>query len=292
MTAFVEKIYIYPIKSFDGVEVQSRLLTHGGALLTDREFVLVDSEKVPLGSSISNVVQQSVNGKNEPTLFSIRANFEDFRDRSPTEPITSVVLTDQSGSKVKFDLEKDFLAIDAWVSKLTNRKVRLERNILGGFPDSKTGTGPTWIAQATLETVASWMRAADKRPVTADEVRRRLRVNIVVGGVPAFWEDHLIPAHSNSTFVPFTVGVCDFEGTGPCLRCPVPSRDPENGVISKSFQRTIITQREANLPAWITQQAFQHGFYYLSSKSRGAPTLEPKLAGNSAIIKVGDKISL
>jgi uncharacterized protein YcbX len=53
----VESIYIYPVKSFDGVSVVQRQVTTGGALQGDREFAIVGDDGTP------------VTGKNEPRLF-------------------------------------------------------------------------------------------------------------------------------------------------------------------------------------------------------------------------------
>ncbi len=68
--------------------------------------------------------------------------------------------------------------------------------------------------------MASWFD-----DVTVDGLRRRLRANVEVGGVPAFWEDRFVGADAPA----FRAGSVRFEGVTPCGRCVVPQRDPDTG---------------------------------------------------------------
>jgi uncharacterized protein YcbX len=142
------------------------------------------------------------------------------------------------------------------------------------------------VSRASLETIATWFSEDHDSKLTGDDIRQRLRVNIVVEGVPAFWEDRLLPEASEAPGIPFTIGGCSYEGVGPVLRCPVPTRDPHTGEIMRGFQRKLIQGREANLPPWSPRAAFVNGFYYATSKTRGHIGCE----GNT--IKVGDIVDL
>jgi len=65
-----------------------------------------------------------------------------------------------------------------WLGEWFGYPVTLDRNREGGFPDDTTASGPTIISEATIETVAGWFDGADPAGM------RRLRPNIVLGGVP------------------------------------------------------------------------------------------------------------
>jgi uncharacterized protein YcbX len=62
--AYLERIFIYPIKSLDGLALSSATVVYGGALQHDREFALVDAE------------HRFVNAKRFPAIHHIRATFE------------------------------------------------------------------------------------------------------------------------------------------------------------------------------------------------------------------------
>jgi uncharacterized protein len=60
-----------------------------------------------------------------------------------------------------------------------------------GFPDDLDSPGPTIISTASLQEIASWYPH-----LLVTEIRRRLRTNIEITGVPAFWEDRLFTGKS------------------------------------------------------------------------------------------------
>ncbi|MFC7173593.1 MOSC domain-containing protein [Haloplanus litoreus] len=86
--------------------------------------------------------------------------------------------------------------------------------------------------------------------------RRRLRPNVEIGGVPAFWEDRFL----GSTPSGFEVGGIRFEGAEACARCVVPSRDPETGEPIADFQERFARRREETLPDWAPRREFEHFF--------------------------------
>jgi hypothetical protein len=161
-----------------------------------------------------------------------------------------------------FAFADDPPALAEWFAQHFERPIVVRRDLTGGFPDDMQAPGPTVIATATLSTVASWFCG-----MTTDDARRRLRANIEVGGVPAFWEDGLYTAAGN--VVPFRVGAVMLEGTNPCARCVVPSRDPETGVPLREFAKVVAQRRAAGLPPWAERSRFDH-FYRLALNTRAA----------------------
>jgi hypothetical protein len=152
--------------------------------------------------------------------------------------------------------------------------VRRDEN--GGFPDDGNAPGPTVVSTATLAAVASWFPGLD-----VDSVRRRLRANVEIDGVPAFWEDALFGAAGDA--VPFQLGAVELAGTNPCQRCIVPSRDPESGEPLPAFAKHVAERRAETLPPWAERTRFDH-FYRLAVNTRAAPNQ----AGRA--IRVGDSL--
>ena len=115
-------------------------------------------------------------------------------------------------------------------------------------------------------------------------MRRRLRANIEIEGVPAFWEDQLF-AEQQTEFVQFQVGAVLFEGINPCQRCVVPTRDSLIGKVYPEFQKIFLKKRKETLPEWAPLSRFDH-FFRLSVNTR-IPESE---AGK--ILQVGDEVKI
>jgi MOSC domain-containing protein len=107
-------------------------------------------------------------------------------------------------------------------------------------------------------------------------------VNLEVEGVEPFWEDRLYRAGSPPQ--PFRIGSVLFEGTNPCQRCVVPSRDPSTGEVWPEFARRFAELREQHLPPWTARERFNH-FYRLTTNTRGT-------GSSGGLIRVGDAIEL
>ncbi len=234
-TPRLERIIVYPVKSLDPHAVERTTVRPDGGLEHDREFAVVDADGA------------YVNGKNEPRVHELRSWFDPKGGR--------LTLRGDDGDPVAFDLE-DRDALEAWLSDFFGRGVELRRDERGGFPDDAAAAGPTVIAEATLEAVAGWFDGVD-----AAEMERRLRPNLVVGGVEPFWEDRLY-ADREST-VAFRVGDAEFLGANPCRRCAVPTRDPETGEPTPGFRERFLERRRATLPEWADEAWFDEGHFRL-----------------------------
>ncbi|MBD2295857.1 MOSC N-terminal beta barrel domain-containing protein [Anabaena sphaerica FACHB-251] len=257
--AYLAKILLYPIKSLDGVEAEQATVLPSGPLQYDREFAIVDAQG------------RFVNAKRHLKIHSLRANF------SLTERVIHLQLPPSNLYQV-FHLEQEQEQLAASLSGFFGFSVKLRQNTNMGFPDDTNSPGATVISTATLKEVASWFPG-----VSVEEIRRRLRANIEIGGVPAFWEDRLF-TDSGET-VSFQVGDVQFLGVQPCQRCVVPTRDSYLGEAYPNFQKIFLQQRQATLPSWVAASRFNH-FYKLSVNTR----LPASEAGKT--IKVGDNIEI
>lgn len=222
------------------MDVATATVTPAGGFFNDRRFAFVDA-----GGAC-------VNGKRDATIHTAGTAFD--------TALSAVTITDRrTGSARRFALD-DAAGIAQWVSAIVGRTVTLERRDDGGFPDDGDAPGPTIVSSATIAAVAGWFPG-----VTPDAMRRRLRANIEIGGVPAFWEDRLFGAAG--TVVAIRVGEVALEGTNPCQRCVVPSRDPDTAAAIPGFSKTFTRRRAAELPAWAERDRFDH-FYRVAVNTR------------------------
>lgn len=237
-------IWIYPIKSLDGISVQSAKISPGGSLEMDREFALVDA------------AGKFVNAKRTAKIHRVRSQFN--------LPQRQVTLSSPDHSAQSFDLDHEREAIAAWFSDFFGFTVRLECNTQTGFPDDLKAGGPTMISEATLATTAGWFDN-----LSVDDMRSRLRTNLEVSGVPPFWEDRLYSETLIQTG--FQIGEVNIIASYPCQRCIVPTRDQLTGEPLAPFQKTIIRHRKSSLPTWANPQMFNH-YYRLAINTQNLTT--------------------
>jgi len=263
LTPTVDRLTVYPIKSLDGRSVSSAEIVTNGGLAGDREYALFDSD------------DEYVNGKRERQIHRLSAEYE-----GPDTGIGAVELSwldDDESHRFSVDEIEDGAAVD-WLSDAIGYPISLSRNREGGFPDDTHASGPTIISSATIETVASWFDG-----ISTESMRRRLRANIELGDVPAFWEDHLFADRSHH--VEFTIGGVSFRGVNPCQRCVVPSRDPDTGAEYDGFQESFIEKRRETMPAWSGGDWFDHQFRLMVN------TIVPNSEWGTTI-SVGDRIEV
>lgn len=256
---YLAKILIYPIKSLDGVEVAKTKILSSGALECDREFALIDKQS------------KFVNGKRHAKVHLLRSQFN-ISNRT-----ISLQIPNQDVPRVfHLDTEREILATT--LSEFFGFSLTIEQNLFMGFPDDKDSSGPTVISTATLTEVASWFPG-----ISVDEMRRRVRANIEIAGVPAFWEDQLFTEADK--LVSFQIGEVLLFGVNPCQRCVVPTRHPDSAVAYPNFQKIFVKQRQATLPEWVHSSRFNH-FYRLSVNTR-LPISE---AGKG--LQIGDEVKI
>jgi uncharacterized protein YcbX len=238
--------------------VASAAFTARGGLRLDRAFALFDASG------------EVVNGKREPRVHAIRISYD--------AALASASFADEpSGERFDFALDDAPDALADFLSRRLARPIAVRRDDDGGFPDDPQAPGPTVVSRATLAEVATWFPG-----LTADDVGDRLRANVELDGVPAFWEDRLFgPA---GTLVRFRIGAVTFGGSNPCARCVVPSRDARTGAVLPAFSKRVAERRAATLPPWAERSRFDH-FYRLCVNTR---TLDS--AGQT--VRVGDELAL
>lgn len=230
------RLTVYPVKSLDGKSVPSAVFSGTGGLVDDRVYAIVDGDG------------QYVNGKAEPKVHRIRAGFD-----LDTHRLCVRDVDDPASEARSFSLPEDSTGASDWFGDYFGYPVSLRREPDGGFPDDTSNPGPTVISTATIRTVASWFD-----DITPDEMRRRFRANLEVGGVPAFWEDRLFGDHGE--VVRFRIGDKVLDGVSPCLRCIVPARDPDTGEETPGFRDRFIDRRRETRPDWTDSDRFDSDY--------------------------------
>ncbi len=264
-------ISLYPIKSLDPMHVKEARIGPGGGLEFDRAWALYSADG------------QWVNGKRSAAVHLIRAAF--------APDISSVTLSvpgDRRKIPTKtFPFPGDTASASKWFSNFFEQPITV-RHAPEGFPDDTIANGPTIISTASLQAVCGLFPG-----MTIDDARLRFRTTLEIDGdrsaeapaeVPAFWEDQLFGAQERSA-VRFRIGEVNFEGSNPCVRCPVPPRDPHTGVIVPGFQKIFSDYRRSHVPAWCPEARFDH-YYRLATNTRVASSEAGK------ILRVGDLLVL
>lgn len=226
----LEHLRVYPVKGLDGIDVESSEILAGGTLARDREFALFDT------------AGDVVNGKRTDRVHDLSTDFD-----SASGELTVTTSDDETR---QFDLDDDRDRAERWFSDFFEADLTLRRDTSLGFVDRRE-MGPSVISTATLRTVASWFGG-----MTVESARRRLRANVEVSGVPAFWEDQFVGDEAPA----FEVGGVRFEGVTPCGRCVVPQRDPDTGEPFPEFRERFVRKRRETFPDWAAESAFDH--YY------------------------------
>lgn len=260
ITPHLAKIRLHPIKSLDAVEVSTAHIAPHGTLNRDRAYAIFEgSSDIIKAKSCAqmHLLKADVN------LESMCADFSIFNTQISN----------------RFHLDEDRVDIGKWLSHFFQRPVKLVKDAQLGFADDWTATGPTIISTATIKTVASWFD-----DLSEQEVRARLRANLEIDGVPAFWEDQLYGPHEGE-LVHFKIGEAELYGKNACQRCPVPTRHSVTGEQTKGFSKIFTQQRKANLPPWAHVERFDH-FYRVAVN-----TVPAKIAPN-ATLNIGDPIDI
>ena len=233
----VAGLRVYPVKALDGADRAEVGFAPGGALAGDREFALVG----PAG--------EPINGKRTDRVHRLRTAYD------PASGELAVEAVDGDRPPARFDLEANPAAAEDWFGAYFGVDVRLRRAGEQGFVD-RPDAGPSVVSTATLEAVASWVDG-----LADEDVRRRLRANLEVGGVPAFWEDRFVGEGAPA----IEVGPADgpgvrLVGIRPCGRCVVPTRDPATGEPTPGFRERFLERRRATFPDWADPDAFDHDY--------------------------------
>ena len=261
----LQRITVYPLKSFDPVSVDEATVLPSGALQHDRQFALRRHDGTLLTA------------KRDPRVHRVSIRIDpEVRTVTIQERTQGDESSNGSPRTIHLHIDDNLREFQQAVSVLFSQSLELVEDLTSGFPDDHESPGPTIVAMESLEAVAAWFPG-----MSVDDVRQRFRANLEVAGCEPFWEDRLFGQHG--TTVPFRIGAVKFLGINPCQRCVVPTRDATTGAELPMFAKEFSRRREQTLPEWATVERFDH-FYRLTTNTRGV--------GIGGIIRRGDAVSL
>nr|WP_279343594.1 MOSC N-terminal beta barrel domain-containing protein [Variovorax terrae] len=239
VAAKIARLFVYPVKSCAGVEVQEALLTETG-LEFDRAWMVVDEQG------------EFVTQRELPRMALIRPRLKHFEMvlRAPGMLALHIAL-DAVEQPVQAKVWKDVVsAYDMgdvaaqWFSDFLGRRLRLVRF----DPDHKRLSSLQWTggvealnqfadgypllvaSEASVDELNTRLAAAGHGPVGIE----RFRPNIVLSGAQAHDEDRLQVLH-----VATAQGEARLQPVKPCSRCPIPNIDPATAVSSPEVSDTL-----------------------------------------------------
>lgn len=257
--SYVASIHIYPVKSLDGIAVSQANILASGALEGDRSFAICDA------------AGEFVNTKRNSGVCFLRLSF-DIKKRIAGLKIQG---TEQ---EIFFHVDRERLGIESWLSNYFGFPVKLIENLLTGFPDNTAAPGPSIISTETIAEVASWFPR-----VCVNEMRHRLRANIEIGDVPAFWEDQLVPQADET--VRFKIGTVIFEAINPGQPCILSTRNYGAKAGDPNFKNILTAKQKEIMPDLLKKGHLNH-FSRLIVNTRVAPHAAEK------ILHIGDKVHI
>lgn len=233
--ATLSHIAVYPVSSLDPVSVDRVSFTDSGGLVTDRTYVIVDADGNRVDGTESAAlhgIRSTVDLESEHVV--LRADGRAARDPPGESP-----------KPAQFPLGGDHEGVENWLSTYLGTSVQ--------FRETDGTDGPRLIARATLREVASWY------DVTTAEMRMRVRPNLVVAGVPAFWEEKLLGDGQR-----VRIGDTVLDGERLVEQSAVLSRDPYTGAALSGFRERFERRRRETLPDWTDPATFDDEYDKLS----------------------------
>ncbi len=244
VTGRIERLFVYPIKSCAGVEVQQALLQETG-LEWDRAWMVVDEagefvtqRVLPRMALIRPQLRSNEMVLRAPGMLALHVSFD-----AVDQPARVRVWKDEVPAW-------DMGALAAqWFSDFLGQQLRLVRF----DPDVRRLSSLEWtggveapvqfsdafallvISQAALDDLNTRLQTARHAPVGME----RFRPNLVLSGVDAHDEDRV-----DLFDVATGRDAIRLKPVKPCVRCPIPNVDPASGIPSPEVGDTLQAYRQ------------------------------------------------
>ena len=239
VSARIERLFVYPVKSCAGVEVRQALLTETGFDL-DRAWMVVDEQGVfmtqrelPRMALVKPTIRHSDIVLRAPGMLALHLQIdtveEPVRVKLWDEEVAAYDMgdtaaqwfTDFLGTRlrlVRFDPEQRRLSSLKWTGG-----VEAANQFSDGYPVFMTGA-------ASLDLLNEKLVAAGRAPVEME----RFRPNIVLSGLQAHDEDRL-----DVMTIATEGGEVRLKPVKPCARCPIPNVDPATAQLDPIVTDTL-----------------------------------------------------
>jgi uncharacterized protein YcbX len=248
LQASISRLFIYPVKSCAGVELQESLLIETG-LEFDRAWMVVDEageflsqRELPRMALIRPTMKHSEMVLRAPGMLALHIAFDRVegavRVRVWDDEVAAYDMGDiaaqwfsdflsepgkpQKVRLVRFDPEQKRLSSRKWTGE-----VEAQNQFADGFP-------VLVIGEASLVDLNARLVAAGQGAVGIE----RFRPNIVLSGIEAHDEDRVDLLHVSTG-----EGVVQLRPVKPCARCPIPDVDPATAQITPYVGDMLRTYR-------------------------------------------------
>lgn len=247
VTARIERLFVYPVKSCAGVEVRQALLTETGFdldrawMVVDEHGVFVTQRELPRMALVKPTLRLSDVVLRAPGMLALHLQIdtveEPVRVKLWDEEVAAYDMGDTAaqwfsdflGRKlrlVRFDPEQRRLSSLKWTGGL-----EAANQFSDGYPVFVTST-------ASLDLLNEKLAAAGRAPVEME----RFRPNIVLSGVEAHDEDRL-----DVMTIDTEGGAVQLKPVKPCARCPIPNVDPATAEVDPIVTDTLQGYRRNEL---------------------------------------------
>lgn len=247
LSGTIARLFVYPVKSCAGIEVQEALLTETGLDL-DRAWMVVDADGMFLTQrSLPRMALVRPQLKSEelvlraPGMLALHIGIDAveapatvtvWNDTVPAWDLGAVAaqwFTDflgQSCRLVRFDPEYRRLSSMKWTGG-----IEAPNQFADGFP-------VLVASEASMQELNTRLEAGGHAPVGIE----RFRPNVVLGGVDAHDEDRvdLVRVEGGDG----REGEIHLQPVKPCARCPIPDIDPATARSSPEVNDTLRTYRK------------------------------------------------
>ena len=248
LQATIARLFVYPIKSCAGVEVNETLLIETG-LEFDRAWMVVDSagefvtqRELPRMALIRPQLKHSEMILRAPGMLALHIAFDRVE-----EPVRVRVWKDEVAAYDMGDIAaqwfSDFLSEPGKPRKLRLVRFDPEQQRLSNLKWTGGVEAPNQFADGYPLLVASEGSLAElnARLVAAGHEAvgiERFRPNVVLAGIEAHDEDRVDTLHIKTA-----EGEVSLRPVKPCARCPIPDIDPATGTSSPEVGDMLRTYR-------------------------------------------------
>ncbi|HEX2543512.1 MAG TPA: MOSC N-terminal beta barrel domain-containing protein [Ramlibacter sp.] len=239
VTARIERLFVYPVKSCAGIEVKEALLAETGFDL-DRAWMVVDAQgefvtqrELPRMALVKPQLKLAEVVLRAPGMLALHLSIDTVE-----EPVRVRLWGDEVAA---FDMG-DIAA--QWFTDFLGQKLRLVRF----DPEHRRLSNPKWTGSvealnqfndgyplllastASLDLLNEKLAKAGREPVGIE----RFRPNIVLSGIEAHDEDRL-----GLVRIATRDGEVRLQPVKPCARCPIPNVDPATAAVDPVVTDTL-----------------------------------------------------
>lgn len=244
LSGTIARLFVYPVKSCAGIEVQEALLTETGLDL-DRAWMVVDADGMFLTQrSLPRMALVRPQLKSEelvlraPGMLALHVAI-DAVEAPATVTVWSDTVPAWDLGVVAAQWFSDFLGQPCRLVRFDPEYRRLSSmKWTGGVeaPNQFADGFPVLVAsEASMQELNTRLEAGGHAPVGIE----RFRPNVVLGGVDAHDEDRV-----DLVRVEGGDGEIHLQPVKPCARCPIPDIDPATAQSSPEVNDTLRTYRQ------------------------------------------------